>query len=49
MASKEPKTFDVAHPGKAATAATSKPVIVTNRPMVEYPTIVKDKADDAPT
>lgn len=49
MASKEPKTFDVAHPGKAATAATSKPVIVTNRPMVEDPTIVKDKADDAPT
>jgi hypothetical protein len=43
MASKDPKTFDVAHPGKSAAPATSKPVIVTNRPMVQDPTLVKDK------
>ncbi|HVW23193.1 MAG TPA: hypothetical protein VHB51_01780 [Candidatus Saccharimonadales bacterium] len=31
---------DVAHPGKSAPAGTSKPVIVTNRPILQDPMVV---------
>lgn len=39
---------DIQEPGKTAVSATSKPVIVTNRPLIKDPMVVED-VDDAPT
>lgn len=36
---------DVARPGKSAPAETSKPVIVTNRPIIKDPMVVEDKTE----
>lgn len=41
---------DVAHPGKSPASATSKPVIVTNRPILQDPMVVESiDGDDKPT
>jgi hypothetical protein len=32
-----PKVFDVAHPGKSKPSASSRPIIVTNRPILQDP------------
>lgn len=39
--------IDVEHPGTSAPAATSRPVIVTNRPLLQDPMMVP-KSDDTP-
>lgn len=36
------KIFDIARPGKSMPDATSKPIIVTNRPMLQDPMMVED-------
>lgn len=40
---------DVGHPGKSAPSATSKPVLVTNRPVLKDPMVVDEgvKSEDA--
>lgn len=43
-----PKVFDVAHPGKTAPSATSRPVIVTNRTILQDP-MVATSTDNLPT
>ena len=45
--SKAAPISDVEEPGKSAASATSKPVIVTNRPLIKDPMVVEE-ADDAP-
>ena len=45
-AKKDSKVFDVAKPGKAAADATSKPIIVTNRPLMADPMVVEDSAEE---
>lgn len=40
----ETKIFDIAKPGKSAPASTSKPVIVTNRPILQDPMVVQATA-----
>ncbi len=43
-----PRTIiDVSHPGKTAPSGTSKPVIVTNRPILKDPMMVSDEATSA--
>lgn len=57
MAEKKPtkktqQITDVEKPGKSAASATSKPVIVTNRPLIKDPMVVKDsqeKTEEQPT
>lgn len=50
-----PKVFDVAHPGKSKPSATSRPIIVSNRPILQDPmvssTIPSDvaSAEDKPS
>lgn len=39
---------DVEHPGKTAASPTSKPVIVSNRPIIKDPMVVEDSADKQP-
>src|SRR4051812_25582987 len=34
-----PKVFDVAHPGKSKPSASSRPIIVTNRPILQDPMV----------
>jgi hypothetical protein len=42
-----PKLFDVAKPGKSAPSSTSRPVIITNRPVLKDPMVIKvDTGDD---
>ncbi|HXR49612.1 MAG TPA: hypothetical protein VN778_01120, partial [Verrucomicrobiae bacterium] len=36
------RIMDVAHPGKSAPSSTSKPVIVTNRPIMKDPMMTED-------
>ncbi|MEO6513897.1 MAG: hypothetical protein ABIR37_04405 [Candidatus Saccharimonadales bacterium] len=36
-----PKLFDVAKPGKSAPSSTSRPVIITNRPVLKDPMVIK--------
>jgi len=36
---------DVSRPGKTAPASTSKPVIITNRPVIKDPMVVEDQAE----
>lgn len=38
---------DVEEPGKSAASATSKPVIVTNRPLIKDPMVVEEEQKDA--
>lgn len=42
--SDKPKVFDVAKPGRAAPSASSKPIIITNRPVLQDPMMKEDKA-----
>lgn len=42
-----PKVFDVAHPGKGTPSATSRPVIVTNRPILQDP-MVSNSGESVP-
>jgi hypothetical protein len=46
----EPGIMDVSKPGKAKPSATSKPIIITNRPLLQDPMVVDDEAkqDDSP-
>ena len=39
------QVMDVSRPGKSAPAATAKPVIVTNRPVLQDPMVVNDESD----
>lgn len=39
---------DIEHPGTTAASPTSKPVIVTNRPIIKDPMVVEDVADEQP-
>ena len=44
---KQPRPIsDVAEPGKSAATATSKPVLVSNRPLIKDPMVVEDDAND---
>ena len=36
------KVMDVAHPGKSTPAATSKPIIITNRPIMKDPMMAEE-------
>lgn len=45
--SKDPKVFDVAKPGKSAPAPTSKPIIITNRPVLKDP-MMSEGSDQSP-
>ncbi len=56
MANVDKKVFDVVKPGKSSPDATSRPMIVSNRPIVKDPTLkhedkslipVKERADDS--
>jgi hypothetical protein len=42
-----PKFFDVARPGKSAPASTTKPVLITNRPVLQDPMMVTHNSDQA--
>lgn len=42
-----PGVFDVSRPGKSAPTATGKPIIVTNRPMLQDPMVVEDQPKEA--
>lgn len=44
-----PKIFDISKPGKSTAAATSRPVIVTNRPIMDDPMVTKDKGNETTT
>ena len=46
----EPGIMDVSKPGRAKPSATSKPIIITNRPLLQDPMVVEDEAkqDGAP-
>lgn len=45
-----PKVFDVAHPGKSKPSATSRPIIVSNRPILQDPMVsLNVPSDVAPT
>lgn len=48
MPSKDPdkKTMDIAKPGNTAPDTTSRPVLVTHRPMVQDPMVNQTKKDD---
>lgn len=52
MADNKPqKVFDVARPGKSAPSTSSKPILITNRPVLKDPMMVSEndpKPDDAP-
>ena len=39
---------DVSHPGKSAPSSTSKPVIVTNRPILKDPMMVDEDTTIVP-
>jgi len=41
-AKKPAKVFDIAKPGKSAPSASAKPIIVTNRPVLQDPMVVDD-------
>jgi hypothetical protein len=42
-----PKLFDVSRPGKSAPSSTSRPVIITNRPVLKDPMVIKvDTGED---
>lgn len=41
-----PKVFDVAKPGRTAASSTSKPVIITNRPVMQDPMVTAPKPDE---
>lgn len=45
-AADESKIADVAHPGKTPPSDTSKPIIITNRPVLKDPMVVEDNAAD---
>lgn len=40
------KIFDVTKPGKTAPSASSKPIIITNRPVLQDPMMVEDAAPE---
>ena len=42
---KDSKVFDVAKPGKTAADASSRPVIVTNRPVMKDPMVADEKPE----
>lgn len=42
------KIIDIAHPGKSAPTATSKPVLVSNRPLLKDPMVVDEAAAKEP-
>lgn len=44
---KDSKVIDVAKPGKSAPSASSKPIIVTNHPLLPDPMIVEDKPTES--
>lgn len=44
---KDSKVFDVAKPGKSEPTASSKPIIVTNRPVLKDPMVVGDEQPTA--
>jgi len=39
-----PKIFDVSRPGNTAPSASSKPILITNRPVLQDPMVVDDTA-----
>jgi hypothetical protein len=39
------KIIDVQHPGKSAPTPSSKPIIVTNRPILKDPMVIEEKGD----
>jgi hypothetical protein len=41
-----PGVFDVSKPGKSAPTATAKPIIVTNRPMLQDPMVVEESGKE---
>jgi hypothetical protein len=41
-----PKLFDIAKPGKSTPSSTSRPVIITNRPVLKDPMVIKVSSDD---
>lgn len=44
------KVFDVAKPGKTTPPSSAKPIIITNRPILQDPMVVtSDNAEDKPT
>lgn len=43
------RIIDVAHPGKTAPSATSRPVIVTNRPILKDPMMADNTAEEPDT
>jgi len=43
----EPGIMDVSKPGKAKPSATSKPIIITNRPLLQDPMVVDDESKEA--
>jgi hypothetical protein len=45
-ASKTKPISDVQKPGKSAATATSKPILVTNRPIIKDPMVVEEKNED---
>ena len=47
--STDKKIFDVAKPGKSAPTASSKPIIITNRPILKDPMVVDKSGQDAGT
>ncbi|HET7320795.1 MAG TPA: hypothetical protein VFI84_04425, partial [Candidatus Saccharimonadales bacterium] len=40
----EQKLFDVARPGKSTPSSSSKPIIITNRPLLQDPMVVPDES-----
>jgi hypothetical protein len=40
-----PKLFDIAKPGKSAPSSTSRPVIITNRPVLKDPMVIRVNSD----
>lgn len=43
------KSFDISRPGKAAPAATAKPIIVSNRPVLKDPMVLDSIPDELDT
>jgi|GEM_PF-2190137 len=42
----QPKVFDVTRPGSSRPNTSSRPIIVTHRPMIQDPMVTKDQRDD---
>jgi len=41
-----PKVFDISKPGKSAPSSSSKPIIVSNRPILKDPMMVDEQPED---